>query len=90
MHTELEWDPEKAIANYRKHGVHFEEAASALLDPQALSMEDADSLGELRWILVGMSSAARLLTVVYALPDENRIRIISARKSTWSEATFYA
>ena len=58
MHTEIDWDPEKAIANYRKHGVHFEEAASALLDPQSLSMEDADSVGESRWILVGMSSAA--------------------------------
>lgn len=90
MHTEIEWDPEKAIANYRKHGVHFREAASALLDPQSLSMEDADSVGESRWILVGMSSAARLLTVVYALPEEDRTRIISARKATRNEATFYA
>lgn len=90
MHTEIEWDPEKAITNSRKHGIHFEEAASALLDPLSLSMEDTDSLGEMRWVLVGMSSAARLLTVVYTLPDENRMRIISARKSTWSEATFYA
>ncbi len=90
MHTEIEWVPEKAIANLRKHGIHFEEAASALSDPQSLSMEDADSLGELRWILVGMSSAARLLPVVYALPDEVRLRIISARKATKSEATFYA
>lgn len=90
MYTEIEWDPEKAIANFRKHGIQFEEAASALLDPQSLSMEDADSRGELRWILVGMSSAARLLTVVYALPNEDRMRIISARKATRSEATFYA
>jgi hypothetical protein len=90
MHIEIEWDPEKAIANYRKHGIHFEEAASALLDPLSLSMEDGDSLDEMRWVLVGIRSSARLLTVVYTLPDEDRIRIISARKATRSEATFYA
>lgn len=67
MHMEVEWDADKAVANFKKHGVRFEEAATALLDPRALAQEDADSEGEARWVLIGMSTNARLLTVVYTL-----------------------
>ena len=87
---EIEWDAAKAAANLKKHGVSFEEAATALLDPQALTQEDDSSTGELRWVLVGMGAAARLLTVVYTLRAEERIRLISARKATRKEASFYA
>ena len=70
--------------------MRFEEAATSLLDPQALAQEDADSEGEARWLLIGMSASARLLTVVYTLRDEDRIRVISARKATRTEAEYYA
>ena len=86
---EIEFDPTKAEKNHAKHGVSFEEAASALLDPMALRSEDPDAAGESRWILLGMSSEARLLTVVYTLRGE-RIRLISARKATRKEAQQYA
>jgi uncharacterized DUF497 family protein len=87
---EIEWDADKAVANFKKHGVRFEEAVTSLFDPQALAQEDAGSEGEARWILVGMSASARLLTVVYTLRNENRIRLISARKATRKEARYYA
>jgi uncharacterized protein len=87
---EIEWDPGKAAANEEKHGVRFEEAATSLLDPMALAQEDESSEGEARWVLIGMSANARLLTVVYTLRDENRIRLISARKATRKEASCYA
>ena len=87
---EIEFDPAKAEANIKKHGISFEEAASALLDPMALGFEDQDVEGESRWVLVGMSSQARLLTVVYTLHNEERIRLISARKATGNEANQYA
>ncbi len=90
MHMAIEWDADKAAANFKKHGVRFEEAAAALLDPQALAQEDGDSEGEARWLLIGMSANARLLTLVYTLLDEDRIRIISARKATRQEAKYYA
>jgi uncharacterized DUF497 family protein len=86
----IEWDADKAVANFKKHGVRFEEAATALLDPHALAQEDADSEGEARWVLIGMSDSARLLAVVYTLRDETRIRLISARKATRKEANYYA
>ena len=87
---DVEWDPGKAAENLQKHGVRFEEAATSLLDPIALAQEDESSEGEARWVLIGMSTNARLLTVVYTLRDENRIRLISARKATRKEASFYA
>lgn len=86
---EIEFDPRKAAANQRKHRVSFEEAASCLLDPQALVMEDRHAEGEPRWVLVGMSGNARLLTVVYTLREDNP-RLISARKATAREAKSYA
>lgn len=90
MHISIEWDAAKATANRRKHGVSFDEAVTALLDAQALAREDGLAEGEARWILLGMSDRPRLLTVVYTLREDERIRLISARKATRREAKFYA
>jgi len=90
MHMEIEWDSDKADSNLKKHGVSFEEAATALLDPMALAQEDAASEGELRWVLIGMGAQLRLLTVVYTLRRQDRVRLISARRATRKEARNYA
>lgn len=87
---DIEWDSAKGAANLRKHGVTFEEASTVLLDPQALAQEDALSEEESRWVVIGMSARTRLLTVVYTMRREDRIRLISARKATRREASFYA
>jgi uncharacterized DUF497 family protein len=86
----IESDPHKAAANRRKHGVSFDEAQTCLLDSRALVREDPDAEGEARFVLIGMSSRARLLTVIYTLPDEETVRLISARLSTSTEAKYYA
>ena len=86
---DIEYDPAKAASNLRKHGVSFEEAATALLDSMALAIEDPDAEGERRWVVIGLSDKARLLTVVYAL-RRKRIRLISARSSTKRETRTYA
>ena len=90
MHMDIEWDSDKASSNLKKHGVGFEEATSALLDPSALAQEDSESVQEARWILIGTSAKGRLLTVVYTLRNAERIRLISARKATRKEAEHYA
>ena len=87
---EIESDPIKAASNIKKHRISFVEAATALYDPMAIVQEDYDSMGENRWILVGLSDQARLLTVVYTLGSEDIIRLISARKATKKEAGYYA
>lgn len=84
----IEFDPAKASSNLLKHGVSFAEAATSLLDPHALAMEDA-SAGEPRWLLVGRSERGRLLTVSYALRGDVP-RLISARKATAREKAGYA
>ena len=90
VNLQFEWDDDKAASNLEKHGVSFEEASPALLDPLALAQEDATSGGELRWVLIGMSARGRLLTVIYTLRRPERIRLIWARKATRKEANYYA
>jgi uncharacterized DUF497 family protein len=89
MHVDIEWDPVKAASNLKKHGISFEEASTVLLDPNALAQPDTSRTEE-RWLLMGMSSEARLVTLVYTLRGEDRIRLISARKATRKEAKHYA
>jgi hypothetical protein len=72
----------KAQTNVRKHGVSFEEAATAFADPLARIFDDPDdSSGEARFLLIGESRARRELIVVH-VERSTRIRIISARRAT--------
>ncbi|NKC15482.1 MAG: BrnT family toxin [Gammaproteobacteria bacterium] len=86
----VEYDPHKAAANAIKHGVTFEEATSALLDPMALVKEDVFAESESRWILLGMSAAGRLLVVVYTIRGDETVHIISARQASRNESAAYA
>ena len=89
MTQRFEWDETKAVANLRKHGVPFEEAASVFSDPLAYTFGDPDhSVGEQRLLTFGFSQSGRLLAIVHA--DRGRaIRIISARKATRHERGIY-
>lgn len=85
----FEIDPGKAARNLRKHGVGFEEAASAFGDPLALVFSDPDhSFDESRWLLFGQSQHGRILTVVYTV-RRGGYRIISARLATRHERKTY-
>jgi uncharacterized DUF497 family protein len=88
---DFEWDSAKAKANVRKHGVSFEEALSIFYDEFAVQFFDDDhSSGEERFLLLGMSTGARLLLVCHCEREAgNIIRIISARKATKRESAFY-
>ena len=86
----FEWDDSKAEDNKKKHGVSFAEAATAFSDPNAIELLDADSAEkEERWILVGLSAKTRVLLVIYAEHEDERIRIISARKADKDETDQY-
>ena len=87
----FEWDPAKAKANVRKHGISFEEALSIFYDEFAVQFfDDHHSLDEERFLLLGMSTGARLLLVCHCERETgNVIRIISARKATKRESVFY-
>lgn len=86
---DFDWDEAKAAINRAKHGVSFDEAASALLDPQALTVFDtAHSSAEDRCLTIGFSQALRWLLVV-STDRESATRIISARKATSGERQTY-
>lgn len=87
----FEWDRAKAAANAKKHKVTFEAAKTVFYDDLAVQFFDEyNSSAEDRFLLLGMSSDARLLLVCHCEREEGEvIRIISARKATPQEAKFY-
>lgn len=87
----FEWDSTKAAANIRKHGVSFEEAQSVFYDDFAVQFfDDGHLFDEERFLLLGMSTGARLLLVAHCEREAGHvIRIISARKATKRESAFY-
>ena len=88
----FEWDPGKATLNFKKHGVSFDEARTVFFDERARLIDDPDhSDGEDRFILLGLSSAMRVVLVCHCLRGEDQlIRIIYARKATPRESKSYA
>lgn len=82
------WDPVKASANLKKHGVDFADAAVALEDENALTISNTDH-GEYRFKTLAMSPTVEVLLIVHAEQDEDTIRIISARKADKSEERQY-
>ena len=87
---EFEWDAIKATANLNKHKVNFEEAIEAFYDPFAVDDIDEvhSSNRERRFTLIGKSSI-RLLIIAYTTRAGDRVRIISARKTTSYEKKIY-
>lgn len=86
---EIEYDPGKEALNPLNHeGVTFTEAKAVLLDPYALTREDADSTGEQRFVTLGMGGHGRILVVVWTLRGE-RIRLISAWKANQPQRRRY-
>jgi uncharacterized DUF497 family protein len=86
---QFEWDPKKAVANERKQGVTFQEAATIFSDPMALTFADPDhSFDEDRDITFGFSTLERLLVVSHTSRGE-QTRIISARLTTRQERKIY-
>ena len=77
----FEWDDDKADANYKKHGVSFDEACVVLFDDLATVKEDKrEDYGEQRFISVGASGKGRILQVIWT-QRETRVRLISAFKA---------
>ncbi|OIP12998.1 MAG: hypothetical protein AUK53_06910 [Betaproteobacteria bacterium CG2_30_59_46] len=85
----IEYDAEKAASNPFQHeGVTFEEAEAVLYDPFALTREDSDTLGEQRFVSLGMGVKGRILVVVYTYREET-IRLISAWKANQPQRSRY-
>jgi uncharacterized protein len=91
----FEWDDWKNARNFRKHGVTFELAAVVFDDPMHITEIDRVEDGEIRWRTIGEVHGKYLLLVAHLLdededaPDEEIVRIISAREATPHERREY-
>ncbi len=87
----FDWDPIKAKANLKNHGVSFEEAQSTFYDEWAILYDDPDhSENEDRFLLLGVSVRLRILIVSHCYREEDSIiRLISARKAHGEEEKEY-
>ncbi|MFZ1060538.1 MAG: BrnT family toxin [Candidatus Rokuibacteriota bacterium] len=84
---EFEWDPRKAAANLRKHGIDFADAGTVLYDEFAITVPE-DRANEERFVTMGMDALGRVLVVVYTWRGD-RARLISARQATKRERREY-
>jgi uncharacterized protein len=84
----LQYDPAKAAANLKKHGISLADAEGVLFDPLAVTIEDFDAEGERRFVSIGLGSAGEVLVVVYT-ERAGDIRVISARRPTPQERKNY-
>jgi uncharacterized protein len=96
----FEWDEAKNLSNLRKHGISFQEASQAFLDPMQVVVADRVVGGEQRWQALGLvkRTAGRhlLLLVAHTIREDSEwgthievVRIISARKAIPEEREFY-
>ena len=85
---EFDWDPAKAQANLRKHGIPFSKACQVFKDAGRLEQPDfSGEHDEERWDVLGRVEDT-ILFVVLTLRGE-RVRLISARRATRNEQRSY-
>jgi uncharacterized DUF497 family protein len=85
---EFEWDPAKAEQNLTKHGVTFDYATRAFLDPDRIDTEDLrrDYKEERRIAIARIGD--RVFAIAYTL-REDILRLISARRANPREQRQY-
>jgi len=89
MGLKFEWDRRKAVLNIKKHGVSFEEAATAFGDPLSVTIHDPKhSDDEDRFLLLGETQDKKLVVVAHT-DRKDTIRLINARPATRQERKDY-
>lgn len=84
----------KAKSNFLKHRISFERATTIFRDPNIISIpDDEHSEDEERWLTMGLDENGILLVISHTFESINasvyKLRLISARKATKSEANQY-
>jgi uncharacterized DUF497 family protein len=80
----FQWDEKKRRANLKKHGVDFVRVARYFERLTVVGLDQRENYGEERWVAIGHLGDF-LAVVVFTMPDEETIRIVSARKATRHE-----
>jgi uncharacterized protein len=82
------WDEEKNAINRRKHGVDFCDVSPIFDKPMVTFLDQRKEYGEDRWVGIGWLRDI-LAVIVFTEPDDETIRIISARKAKRHETHIY-
>lgn len=89
MRLIFEWNEIKAKSNLKKHKVSFEEGKTIFNDPFLFTFpDDRHSVHEDRFINIGFSAEGRILVLTHT-ERKGKIRVISCRKATPRERSFY-
>ena len=88
----FEWDERKNGTNIIKHGIDFETARLIFDDPYHVAFVERVIEGEERWHAIGSIEDIAIAVAVHTYrlePDEEVIRIVSARLATKHERKLY-
>jgi uncharacterized DUF497 family protein len=83
-----EWDEVKNRLNIRKHGIDFLDVPSMFQQPMVTFLDQRADYGEERWIGIGVLKTT-IAVIVFVEPNEDTVRIISARKAIKHEEQIY-
>ena len=83
---EFEYDPAKSSANLDKHGIDFDDAQALWDDPLHVVIP-AQTLGEVRWLIVGRITERHWSAII--THRQQRVRIISVRRARPEEVAIY-
>jgi len=90
---QFEWDDRKDRINREKHRISFSEAKEVFDDPLHISKLDFRfNYLEERWITLGSTKNGKIVVVAHLFfteEGEEVIRIISARRASQKERSFY-
>jgi uncharacterized protein len=82
------WDEPKNKVNIKEHGIDFADVSFMFQHPMVTFLDDRKEYGEDRWIGIGIMKTITAV-VVFTEPDDEIIRIISARKALKHEEQIY-
>jgi uncharacterized DUF497 family protein len=87
---EFEWDPNKDRAIRRSTESASTKPATAFDDELQMTISDPDhSVGEHRYLTLGMTSRGRVVVVSHTEDEDDHVRIINARQPTPWERRIY-
>lgn len=86
---EFEWDKNKNEANFKKHGIKFDEAICIFEGKVLTSADERNDYGEQRWISIGEIEGVAVIVLIHT-DRHNKLRIISARKANKKERRKYS
>lgn len=84
----FQWNENKRIRNLAKHRLDFQDAHLIFNDESFFVQDNRYQYDEARFILYG-TLLGPVIVVVFSMPDDDVIRIISMRKATKREQKSY-